>query len=323
MNNIPETVMMDNGKDYRSKYTKRVFGKIDFNDEARRSIMRITKLHYTMPYHGQSKAQMERWFKTIQTMLKYLPGFKANKYENKPDSLASDIKQSKILTVKEFDAHVAVAIDAYNNRLHRSLSNQSPLQCYLTNQNIQRTIDMRVLDFLMLKVERKPVRRCQVHLFGEDYYSDSLQEFNGKHADVYYDPADLGFVSLYVGGEFAAIAGNKRIIGQDENGWKKILRDRRRSESEMQTELKEIRRGVTDDEARRLLLEGELLNVQPVTAEMLQQRTQTLTLLTGLEADAKKIDEERKEQEQLVEIEKRSKRKHTELKVANIEDRIR
>lgn len=323
ISNIPSEVMMDNGKDYRSKYTKRVFGKIDFADDARKSVMRITRLHYTMKYHGQSKAQMERWFRSIQTMLKYMPGYKANKYENKPDSLQTDIKQGKILTVKEFDAHVAVAVDSYNNRVHRSLNGQSPLQCYLTNQNVQRAIDMRVLDFLMLKVERKPVRRCQVHLLGEDYYSDQLQEYNGKKADIYYDPTDLGFISIYVGGEFAAVAGNKRMIGRDENGWKKILRERAQGEKKMQKELKEIRRGVSDDEARRLLLEGELLDVNPVSAEMLQQKSQAITLLTGLETEAIKVDKERKESEALVELEKKTKkRKQTYLSEPGIMGKI-
>lgn len=321
LTNIPETVMLDNGKDYRSKYTQRMFGKIDFEDQARLSIQRMTRLHYTLPYHGQSKAQMERWFRTIQTMLKYLPGFKSNKYENKPDTLKEDIKQGKILRVEEFDALVAKGINVYNNRLHRTLKNQTPLQCYLTNMSHQRTIDLRVLDFLMMRVSSKPIRRCQIKLFGSEYYSDALQTFNDKRADVYYDPHDLGFVSLYVNGEFAAVACNKEMIGRDENGWKKILASRKRGEHEMQEDLKDFRKGITNDVARMLLQEGELMDATPVSDELLGKRISTFTLMTGLEQDARKVDEEMKQQEELVEIERKSKKrsKHSPaITLANI-----
>lgn len=324
ISNVPKEVMMDNGKDYRSAYTQRVFGRIDFDDSARRSVMRITKLHYVLPYHGQSKAQMERWFRTIQTMLKYLPGFKANTYQNKPDSLKSDLKSGNVLNVQEFDLIVQKAINVYNNRVHRTLKDQSPIQAYLTNMSCQRTIDLRVLDFLMMRVESKPVRRCQLTLFGNEYYSDALMSFNGKRADLYYDPTDLGFVSIYVEGEFAALACNKQMIGQDEKSWQRILADRKRGERVMQDDLKLHRAGITNEMARTLLQEGELSNVVPVARELLTKNVSTLTLLTGLEQDAKKVDEEIKQQAEFVEIERLAKKraKRSQLTYQNVINNI-
>ena len=323
--NVPECVMIDNGKDYQSNQTQRLFGKIDFEDSARRSIQRMTRLHYVLPYHGQSKAQMERWFRTIQTMLKYLPGFKGNQYQKKPDSLSSDLKQGNILSVQEFDAMVAVGINAYNNRIHRTLGNQTPLQCYLTNQTQQRTIDPRVLDFLMMKSANKVIRKCQVRFLGNEYYSDSLLPYNGKKADIYYDPLDLGFTSIYVGGEFAAVASNKDMIGKDERGWLTILRARKSSEHEMQEELKAHRLGIADHSARVMLLEGELLNTSPVSDELMNKRVPTLTLLTGVEADAKRVDEEMEKEAQMVRIERAAKKraKQSPLSLSNIERSIR
>jgi transposase InsO family protein len=324
INSVPETVMLDNGKDYRSNYTKRVFGKIDFDDKARMSVERITHLHYTMKYHGQSKAQMERWFRTIQFMTKYLPGFKGNQYRNKPDSLKEEMKQQSLLHVEQFDAMIAIAINAYNNRIHRTLKNQSPLQCYLTNETVQRTIDPHVLDFLMLKKSDKVISRCQIKMFGQEYYSDALSPFNDKHGDVYYDPSDLGFVTIYADGRFAAVASNKAMIGRDENGWKRILRERSRNEKDLQTELKDYRRGVSSLDAKMMLLEGELLDVSPVNAEMLSKRSPTMTVLTGLEAEAKKqqraleVEKSASEKE-----EKRKKLGGTSLSLAAVNDRIR
>ena len=323
--NVPETVMIDNGKDYQSNQTKRLFGKIDFEDSARLSIQRMTRLHYVLPYHGQSKAQMERWFRTIQTMLKYLPGFKGNQYQNKPDSLSSDLKCGNILSVGQFDALVAVAINAYNNRIHRTLKNQTPLQCYLTNQTHQRTIDPRVLDFLMMKAANKVIRKCQVRFLGGEYYSDALLPFNGKRADLYYDPLDLGFGSIYVQGEFAAVASNKDMIGKDERGWLTILRARKSSEHLMQEELKAHRLGISDAEARVMLLEGELLNTSPVSNELMNKKVPTLTLLTGVEGDAKRVDEEMEKESEMIEIQRAAKKraKQSPLSLANIERSIR
>lgn len=306
--NVPSTILIDNGKDYRSNYTQRIFGKIDFDDAARLSIQRLTKLQYAIPYHGQSKAQMERWFGTIQTMLKYLPGFKGNKYQNKPDSLADDMKKGTILNVEQFDALVALAINSYNNRVHRKLKGQSPLEYYLTNQATQRSIDLRVLDFLLMKTQERRIRRCQVTIFGKEYYSDSLMKFNDRAADVYYDPNDLGFVSIYVGGKFAAVASNKEMIGRDERGYLQILQDRKRSEREMQAQLKEHHKGVTNADARLLLLEGELLNMNMISKELIRKNAPSITHITGIEQQAKEHQEELDSQKQVVEIEHEAKK---------------
>ncbi|TAK51475.1 MAG: hypothetical protein EPO24_15925 [Bacteroidetes bacterium] len=311
MNNVCETVMIDNGKDYRSNYTQRVFGKIDFNDDARKSINRITKLHYVAPYHGQSKAQMERWFGVFQTMVKNLPGYKGNRYQNQPDSLKKEIKDGEILPVETFDAYIALAVDAYNNRVKKGLKNQSPLQCYLTNQTQQRTIDQRVLDFLMVKVSNRVVRRCQVTLLGNEYYSDALMPFNGKKADIYYDPNDVGFISIYVNGEYAAVACNKELIGKTERGWLQILQDRKRGEKTMIEELQTIRAPYSTSEAKRLLLEAELFDTEAVPEALLKKNAPTVTFLTGLEQHAIRHQEELDKAKKLVEVERAvKKRKH-------------
>lgn len=323
--NVPEIVMIDNGKDYRSNYTQRIFGNVDFTDQARLSIQRITRLHYVMPYHAQSKAQMERWFRTIQTMIKYLPGYKGNRYQNTPDSLKEDVKQKEILPVDRFDDLVSVAINSYNNRPRRSLGGQSPLQSYLTNQMRQRTIDARVLDFLMLKADSRKIRRCQVTLMGQEYYSEALMTHNNKTAEVYYDPNDLGFISLYVGGQFAAVASNKEMIGREERGWVKFLHERRRTEKEMQEELKYHKRGISDREARMMLLEGELLNMNKVSSDLLQKKVPTIGVMTGMEEQAKEQEEKLKKEQEAVEIEERvrKRRKESPLSIAVVNERIR
>lgn len=305
---VPEEVMLDNGKDYRSKYTQRLFGRIDFDDMARQSITRITKLHYTQPYHGQSKAQMERWFGSFQMMIKNMPGYKGNVYGNKPDSLKEDLKQARLMSVDHFDAMIALAVNAINNRTKKTLQNQSPIQHYLTHQTVQRTIDVRVLDFLMMKSENKVVQRCQVRMNNAEYYSEQLMAFNGKRADVYYDPQDLGFVSVYVGGEFAAVACNKEAIGKDERGFQRILADRARTERELRQQISNFRGGVSTTDARMMLLHGELMNTVPVDAALLAKESPEMTVLTGFEEQAKETQKELDQHRQVAEIERNAKK---------------
>ncbi|MBI2427502.1 MAG: Mu transposase C-terminal domain-containing protein [Ignavibacteriales bacterium] len=310
---LPDTVMIDNGKDYRSKYMQRLLGRIDFDDTARLSIQRITKLHYTTPYHGQSKAQMERWFGSFQTMLKHLPGYKGNVYGNKPDSLKEELKQGQILSVDQFDAMIALAVNVINNRVKKTLNGESPLQHYLTHQKVQRGIDLRVLDFLMMKSENKVVQRCQVRLKNAEYYSDQLMAFNGKRADVYYDPTDLGFVSVYVDGEFAAVACNKEMIGKDARGFQTILADRTRSEKQMREQIAGFRNGLSKTDAKMMLLHGELMNTQPVDAALLQKEAPVMIIRTGFEERANETQTHLDQEKVRVEVEQRSRRKKNSM----------
>ncbi|MCL5266700.1 MAG: Mu transposase C-terminal domain-containing protein [Bacteroidetes bacterium] len=321
VNCLPENVTIDNGKDYRSKYTQRVFGKVDFNDQARLSVSRITRLHYTLPYHGMSKAEQERWYGTIQRMVKYLPGYKGNNMRlNKPDSLGEEIKAGQILQVETFDKLVALAVNVYNNKIHRSLKDQSPLIYYLTNQHQNRTIDVRILDFLMNRVEKRPIKRSQVTLLGSEYYSDELFKYNGKRAEIYYDLRDLGVVSIYVDGKFIATAANKDMFGKDARGWVKILKDRRRHERDLKEELQEVRKGITRTDAKYLLLEGKLSTAVAVPEALLSKSTPQVVVMTGIEKEAIEQSKQVKKHKEMVELEETAKAfaKSTKLTIAAV-----
>jgi transposase InsO family protein len=320
---VPEEVEIDNGKDYRSKYTQRVFGKVDFDDDARIGVQRITTLHYSLPYHGQSKAPLERWFGTIHNIMKSLPGYKgSNARINQPDSLKDEIKQGEIMSVETYDKLFALAVDVYNNRIHRTLRNQTPLVCYLSTQTHQRSIDLRVLDFLMMKAEPKRIHRCEFTLFTKQYYSEALMEHDtkitGKKADVYYDPLDLGFVAVYVDKKFITVAVNKEMIGKDERGWLRILHDRNSIDRKMKDEVKGFRGGVSRIDAKMLLLEGELRGATPVPAELLSSNVPSVHVLTGLEGKAFEQQKELDEQKTVTEFEEHAKKNPARLTLAAV-----
>jgi transposase InsO family protein len=313
LTSVPSRLIVDNGKPEHSKYAQQIMGKIEFDDKARLAVQRITHLHYAESYHPETKAQIERWFRTIQTMTKYIPGYKANQYQNKPDSLEGQIKRGEILGVDMFDKLMNLAVDAHNNRAKRTLKGQSPFECYYSNQTYERTVDPRVLDFLMMKVQRKPIRKCQVHILGADYYASELEASNDKYADVYYDPQDLGFVSVYVNGELASVASNKERMGQDERSWLKILRDRKRSVKEMREQSKTFKRGVSDTDARYMLLAGEMTNTKPVPRELMNKSAPTMHILTGLERTAGRQQKELDAEKEIAEIERETKKKSKEF----------
>ena len=204
---------------------------------------------------------------------------------------------------------IALAVNVINNRIKRTLNNESPMQHYLTHQTVQRSIDLRVLDFLMMKSENKVIQRCQVRLKNAEYYSDQLMAFNGKRADVYYDPTDLGFVSVYVDGEFAAVACNKEAIGKDERGFQKILVDRARSERDMNEQIKGFRAPVSKADAKMMLLHGELSNVSPVDAALLAKESNSMTILTGFERRANETQTHLDQEKVKVEVEQRAKKR--------------
>jgi hypothetical protein len=312
LTSVPSELIVDNGKPEHSKYTQQITGKIEFDDKARLAVQTITHFHYAENYHPQTKAQIERWFRTIQTMTKYIPGYKANQYQNKPDSLEGQIKRREILGVDMFDKLMNRAVDVHNNRAKRTLKDQTPFQCYYTNQTYERTVDPRVLDFLMMKVQRKPIRKCQVHILGADYYASELEASNDKYADVYYDPQDLGFVSVYVNGELAAVASNKERMGQDERSWLKLLRDRKRSVKEMREQSKTFKRGVSDTDARYMLLLGEMTDTKTVSPELMNKSAPTMHILTGLERTARHQQKELDAEKEMAEIEREAKKKTKE-----------
>ena len=317
----PDEADVDNGKDYRSNYTGQVFGKIDFNDDARKTIQRVTKLRYVTKHHPQSKAQQERWFRTIQEITKYLPGYKGAKYQDKPDELKGQLERGELLTEDQFRALVEKAIDAYNNRARANLENMSPMEYALTNQSHQRHVDERVMDFLMMRVQNRIIARGYIRHLGEQFFSLDLRHHNGKKAALYYDPNDIGTIAVYVAGEFAAVAINAKLYGQNEREWLKVIRERAQFDKAIQTRIKGIRQDLTSDEAKAMLFAGEIGNTRSVAPELLQKKIPSVVIMTGIEGEAEKVQQRMEQQRQVADAENKRKQiaKASPIKLINVE----
>ena len=105
---LPEDVIIDNGKDYRCKdfaggrnVTKI---KIDANQSITTSMLAElnVKVHFALPYNAQTKP-IERDFLKIKGMLsKHCVGFRGGNIVERPEILAQEIKDDKIMSFEKF-----------------------------------------------------------------------------------------------------------------------------------------------------------------------------------------------------------------------------
>lgn len=318
----PDMIVYDNGKDYRSKYASQVIGKVDFTDDARKTVQRICDLRHTLVRSPQSKPHVENWFKLVQEVLKNLPGFKGRNYEAKPDSLSSEMRQGALLTEQEFRELFQLAFDTVNNRERESLGGLSPIQCYLMHQHQARYVDPRVLDFLMLKVKDRRVRQGYVRLLNEDYFAPELDDYNGALATLYYDPLDVGKVAVYVGGECCAIAINKNRLGMTEREMLTLVRERAKMNKELNEEIRSLRMNMTSEEAKAWLFTGEIANVSAVEKKLLERKTPVVVSMLGIESDAKELQQKLETANRQIEADKKrdeAKKTKNPLSLINVE----
>jgi transposase InsO family protein len=292
INDAPEDVLVDRGKDFKSQYTQQVIGHLDFDDEGQRCVQRVSHLRYVTKHHPQSKAQQERFFRTIQQITRYLPGYKGSKYQDKPDELKGQIDRWELMTEEEFTKAFDEAVWAYSNRPRRALNDMSPMEFYLQHQQYVRRVEERVLDFLMLKSEERKVHRGYVVIENVEYFSMDLEGCTGKSAVIYRDPQDLGRAVVYVDGEFVTVAINKEMMGVTEQERLKWVRARTEREKIMTSEIRGLRQGMSSRDVKRLLFQGETGNVKRLELEVIKKQIDQRLIETGLEQKAGRVADE-------------------------------
>ncbi len=311
----------DRGKDYKSRYTGQVIGKIDFEDDVRNQVQLLCKLEHTQRRHPQSKGTVEGTFAIIQKVLKYLPGFKGSNYSKKPDDLSAQVKAGLILYEDEYRSLFQLAVNMVNNRPRKSLGNVSPLQFYMMNSAGMRYIDERVLNILMMKVEKRIIRRGYVKLLGAEYFSMDLDPYNGEQATLYYDPMNVGRVAVYIGADFITFAVDKKLLGVTERDWMRFVKERERQNRDLADEIRSLREGITSDEARAILFNAEIQNISKVERTMIAAAAPKVLQLTGIEAEARKFHQELAKQMKKEEVEKKKEEtiKGNPLNLINVE----
>ncbi len=103
---LPEDVIIDNGKDYRCKDFaggRRVI-RVENNQPKTLSMLGElnVKVHFALPYNAQTKP-IERDFLKIKELLsKHCIGYRGGNVVERPEKLAQEIKEGKIMKFEEF-----------------------------------------------------------------------------------------------------------------------------------------------------------------------------------------------------------------------------
>jgi hypothetical protein len=114
---LPEKIIIDNGKDYRCKDFsggKRVHKLKDNIDERKtRSLMAALQIevHFATAYNGQTKP-IERDFKHMKEWLdKLMPGYRGGNIKERPEILADEIRQGKIIDIEDYKKVLEIYIN--------------------------------------------------------------------------------------------------------------------------------------------------------------------------------------------------------------------
>jgi len=103
---LPKDVIIDNGKDYRSKDFAggRKNFKVDTNKNKTSAMLKElnVNVHFALPYNAQTKP-VERDFLKIKEMLsKHCVGYRGGNVVERPEKLAKEIKEGKIMKFEDF-----------------------------------------------------------------------------------------------------------------------------------------------------------------------------------------------------------------------------
>lgn len=208
----PDSVKIDNGKDYDSQMwtgvtkSQRRKGMCDeFLVAGIYGMMNIS-VSFAIPYNAKAKS-IERFHYTIDEQFnKTITTYCGNKPENKPENLEELLqKQSVIDSAYNFDSLTEIFgrwLEAYNNSAHsgEGMDGRSPNQ--VMNMRVsKRVISSDILDMLMccwvsnLKIGKNGVR-VKGLLYGQ--FEPRLINHFGEEVKVAYNPHDLRQVTVYL-----------------------------------------------------------------------------------------------------------------------------
>ncbi|OTG87671.1 transposase [Acinetobacter sp. ANC 4558] len=200
---IPAIFYVDNGSGYKNQM---------MGAKGRGVMARLnTEMSHALPYNSQAKGLIERshqtlWIKAAKRLPSYIGKDMDAEASNKMFKLTrSEIKKigtsQSLISWNDFLNFAAEVVNEYNNKPHSSLKkivdpetsknrHQSPLEAWNEALEQGTPID-QVEDWdaedLFRPYEERKVRRGEIELFGNRYFSKELAEFHGDSVLVGYD----------------------------------------------------------------------------------------------------------------------------------------
>jgi putative transposase len=193
MHGLPQSLHLDNGKEFHSKALKRGCQQHG------------VRIDYRPPATPRFGGHIERLMGTLMSRVHALPGTTSSNVVARGDYPA---EQKAILTLYEFERILALEIlGPYHNEVHSALDT-TPAAAWAAgvaahNVRLPRDPAAFVLDFLPF--EERVVRREGVRLFNVTYFDGALApllDSNERACRIKYDPRNMSavFVELPLGG---------------------------------------------------------------------------------------------------------------------------
>lgn len=200
---IPEKAWLDNGRAFASKWiTGQMANRFRFKvkDEEPEGILKAlgVEVHWTTPYHGQSKP-IERAWKTLCEEVSKHPKFAGAYTGNKPDAKPENYGSTAI-PIEVFRGVVASEIAAHNAKTGRKSATAKNRSFLATLQEslardgtIVRRATAEQRRMLLAAAEAVTVRKPtgEIQLMGSRYWADELVDLMGERVTVRFDPQDL------------------------------------------------------------------------------------------------------------------------------------
>jgi transposase InsO family protein len=178
----PDSIYVDNGKQYRSNWLKRACAKI--------GIRYLT----AKPYHPEGKGKVEFFNKRIKSFIS--------------EAALSDAK-----TLEEYNHLLNVWIEEhYHCEIHSELKT-SPKAAFISDSRTLSFVDGEVLREAFLHTEDREVDKTGVISFEGEKYEVGLA-YIGRKVDVYYDPSWTDEVEIHAGGTDPFMA-KRLVIGRN------------------------------------------------------------------------------------------------------------
>jgi len=236
---IPESVLLDNGKDYTVHDL--------FNHEAAYSLANEMKISVTnaTPYNAKAKP-IERFFRTLEeSYCIFLDSYIGSNPKKRPEGV-----EEKVISYYDFLYFIEDSIKIYNNAPHsgEGMDGKSPKEVYQENAESIRTASPELLSLYFkrtarpAKVGRNGIRVSELQQF---YDADELFEYQGQKVYARYNTDDVTkvycfneqeeFICIATSAELATL--DKKVTAQNNRELNAKKKHRRKAAREQKPDI--------------------------------------------------------------------------------------
>lgn len=263
---IPETVYIDNGKDYRShklngrdirKDVVKRLGSIDFDESAISFFTEYgIKRTFAKPYLARSKGPIERWFGTMEGGFgKFLPGYLAAKAKDRPEELQKKVnafykgERGYFIGLGDLRSMFEAWLwEDYHNKV-QSRVGDTPVAAWEKNKGTIRTISEKSLQVALWPKDEAVIQQSGVEKFGTRsmpryFYHEDVPKYVGKTVVVRYNPEDISVLYAYtLEGEYLFPLTHRPLVGTEtsEQNYQQFMKEQARERKRMRAEMERIR----------------------------------------------------------------------------------